>query len=448
MNSKNVEFIQFRDQVIDPISPSFCAAKWYNATIWLGAGMTASCHLPPAHSIPLKELKKSYKALHNTEHKKNFRKMMLKGERPSECEYCWKIEDLGEHQISDRVLQSKRYSVEDIKALPQVDPAAQEDIELKTLEISFDRTCNFSCSYCNPAFSSTWVKDIIKHGPYKGLKSDGQEHYDSTADWGQVYKADEDNPYLQAFWQWWPELSKSLQELRITGGEPLLSPHVWKLMNWLTSPENTDLKLDFAINTNLGVKSALIEDLINYSHQIKNMSLYTSGETVGSHAEYIRDGLNYKTWQQMVEKTANEGQFKQVHIMMTVNALALFKMSEFLDWVVQIKRDFKTVNFSVNILRFPAFQSAAVLPKSTQKNFSRSLNTWLKDNFSELNPRETVSLQRLIDYLNEVDTPHSRASGQKKLRHDFIKFYDQYDQRRQKSFLQTFGVSPEEMLSE
>ena len=32
---KTETYQEYRDRVINPISPSFCGAKWYNATIWL-----------------------------------------------------------------------------------------------------------------------------------------------------------------------------------------------------------------------------------------------------------------------------------------------------------------------------------------------------------------------------------------------------------------------------
>ena len=85
---------EYRTRVIDPISDSFCAAKWLNATIWLGHGGTASCHHPPAHNIDKEEIKTNPSAIHNTRHKKKMRQMMLEGTRPKECEYCWKIEDM------------------------------------------------------------------------------------------------------------------------------------------------------------------------------------------------------------------------------------------------------------------------------------------------------------------------------------------------------------------
>ena len=42
---------------LDTKSQSFCGAKWYNSTIWLGNGSTTSCHHPPPHKINEEEIK-------------------------------------------------------------------------------------------------------------------------------------------------------------------------------------------------------------------------------------------------------------------------------------------------------------------------------------------------------------------------------------------------------
>jgi hypothetical protein len=47
-------------------------------------------------------------------------------------------------------------------------------------------------------------------------------------------------------------------------------------------------------------------------------------------------------------------------------------------------------------------------------------------------------LQRLIDYLDIVKTPHSEAFDRPKLLNDFREFFTQYDQRRGKNFAETF----------
>jgi len=221
----------FRANHLDTKSESFCAAKWYNATIWLGSGMTTSCHHPLPHKIDVEALASNPKLLHNTPEKKQQRKQMQCGDRPSGCEYCWKIEDMGKSFISDRVYKSKIYTSEELKnayATPH-----DEDVDLITLEIAFDRTCNFACSYCNPAFSTTWVKDIKKNGAYQELQSDGRNHFTHPHDSNQLYKLNETNPYVEAFFKWWDtDLHRTLRELRITGGEPIMSAELWRLFDW------------------------------------------------------------------------------------------------------------------------------------------------------------------------------------------------------------------------
>ena len=177
--------LQYKQRIIDTKSASFCGAKWYNATIWLGSGMTTSCHHPLPHKVSVEEVMKNPKALHNTKEKKEQRKLMQAGERPKGCEYCWKIEDIGTNKISDRVDKTRIYTDADLQTA--FETPCEQDIDLQTLEISFDRTCQFACSYCNPAFSTTWVKDIKKNGAYQQLESDGRNHFTHPHDSSQLY---------------------------------------------------------------------------------------------------------------------------------------------------------------------------------------------------------------------------------------------------------------------
>ena len=43
-----------------------------------------------------------------------------------------------------------------------------------------------------------------------------------------LQKQTEHNPYVEAFWRWWPDLYRDLHTFRITGGEPLLSKNIGK----------------------------------------------------------------------------------------------------------------------------------------------------------------------------------------------------------------------------
>lgn len=426
--------LEFKQQVLDTKSASFCAAKWYNATIWLGSGMTTSCHHPPAHLVNIDKIRANPRLLHNTDQKKEDRRKMIAGERPSGCEYCWKIEDMGSDAVSDRVYKSKIYPIEALNEA--FETPADADVNLQTLEIAFDRTCQFACSYCNPAFSSTWVRDIRKNGPYNGLVSDGRNHFTHTHDASQLYKFGETNPYVEAFFAWWEsDLHRTLQELRITGGEPLMSGETWKLIDWFrNNPGRSQTRL--AINSNLGTDVDL--DRLLASIDGLEVDLYTSNESVGLQAEYIRDGLVWDDWANNVERLLDSRKFRGIHIMNTINALCLDTLDQFLEcimnWKVEYGRD--AVSFTLNILRFPSFQSPLILPDELRTIFRQRLEVWLDAWWDSefLHEHEVNHVQRLIDYLDIVKTPHSEAFDRPKLLNDFKQFYTQYDQRRGKCF--------------
>jgi len=456
MPRQNESFAEYKTRIIDPISESFCAAKWLNATIWLGNGQTTSCHHPLGHQIDAKELVENPTAIHNTPHKKLMRKMMQAGIRPQECEYCWKIEDLGRNNISDRAYKTAVFKDEHI-----LEAAASDwrtNTMLRTLEISFDRTCNFACSYCNPSFSTTWVKDIHKFGPYRNINGDARSHFINEAPHSKPIP-DEKNPYTQAFWRWWDQgLSDELEEIRITGGEPLMAPGVWKLFEWFKNNQNKVRNrkagiLRYAINTNLVPKDDIMNKLIEYSHYVPHLEIYTSGESKGKHGEYIRDGLDYNKWLYNLNRLHTEGNIKKTHLMMTINSLCLASITEFMDDIIDFKVKHQTVypTMSLNILRFPSFQSCAMLPVNIRQKYKEKLQSWLDDQIEKntkvllnghthpvLMSIEIEQTQRLIDYLDIIKTPHKNVINMPQQQLDFKNFYYQYDIRRGKDFRSTF----------
>ena len=434
--------LEFRQQVLDTKSASFCAAKWYNATIWLGSGMSTSCHHPPAHKIDAEAIRTNPSAIHNTVEKKIDRLNMQLGNRPKGCEYCWKIEDMGRNAVSDRVYKSKIYPIEALnEAYTQ---PHQEDVNLRTLEIAFDRTCQFACSYCNPAFSSTWVRDIQRNGAYESLVSDGRNHFTHSHDSSQLYRFGEVNPYTEAFFRWWEtDLHKTLQELRVTGGEPLMSGETWKLLDWFKENRGRSTT-KLAINSNLGMDSTKLREFIEKVEDIPHLEIYTSMEAVDGQAEYIRDGLDYQQWINNVQELLKHDSIKAVHCMCTINALCLTQLPDLLTQLVNLKRIYgrERVNFTLNILRFPSFQSPLVLPKYLRRTFELNLTEWLRNHARNplMHEHELNHLRRLIDYLDIVKTPHSDAFDMPKLHNDFKQFYRQYDQRRNKNFIGTFPL--------
>jgi len=436
------ELREWREKNLNSISCSFCAAKWYNASLHLGHGFTNSCHLPLPHPIDLEEIKTNPSALHNTKHKKEMRRMMLTGIKPAECSYCWKIEDIGRGNISDRVYKSQIYKEEDIAALKDI--PWDQDIPLKTVEISFDRICNFACSYCNSGYSTTWGKDIRNNGAYQKFKTSSAGAYYADGSWSEVYgKYGEDNPYVKAFLDWWPELSQTLEEIRITGGEPSQSHNFWQFMELMKKHPAKNLRL--AINSNLGLNEATVQKLIDITKEVevKEFDIYTSNESYGKHAEYIRDGLKYDIWRNNVVKVIENAKIRQLVIMMTINSLCLFSITEFLDDMLEIKGKYGAHKLIVdfNILRWPAFMSPLTLPDDIKHDLHGKLSMWWRKHKKNplINMHEGAQIERLIDYIEVVSRGHNSTEMDKSLQyHDFKSFFNQYDIRRNKNFNETF----------
>jgi organic radical activating enzyme len=430
--------LQFRDGILNSKSASFCGAKWGNSTLWLGSGETSSCHLPPVHKIDPEQILLDPAKLHNTDHKIKMRQLMKDGHKPSECDYCWKIESMGTDYISDRVFKSLQFTPEEMQKW--FDKPADARIIPPTLEVMFDRTCNFACSYCNANFSTTWERDIKKYGNYD-LETSGGGAFKHDGTVNNCYEKTE-NPYIKAFWEWWPELSKELRTLRVTGGEPLMSTDVWKLIDLFAEEKYL---FELGINTNLGAKKSIIDRLIERSHDINNLTLFTSMETTGAQAEYIRDGLDYESWCDNVERILGESNVKRIVVMMTINAMCLFNITDFMDQVMIWKQKYRNlISMSINFLRFPAFQSLTVLPDTLREKSHQQLSDWYQVNRDDPNLMftEKSDIERLISYVDVIETPHSYDTDLEKNRSDFKKFYTQYSSRRNKPI----DVFPEEFL--
>ena len=129
---------------LDTISPSMCLAKWSQVSLHLPTGLNNSCYHPPLHKIDAEEVARDPAALHNTSFKKQQRKKMIEGERPSECSYCWNIEDTGNY--SDRHYRSgEPWAAMDFDKIEQ--GGWQENINPRYVEVNFNHACNFACTY-------------------------------------------------------------------------------------------------------------------------------------------------------------------------------------------------------------------------------------------------------------------------------------------------------------
>jgi len=156
-------FMSTAEQMKSQLGPALCLAKWKQVSLHLATGLNNSCYHPPLHKISVEEIGRDPGALHNTSHKKQQRMLMLRGERPAECQYCWNMEDLG--HLSDRHYRSgEPWAAVDFDKIKN--STGDENVVPSYVEVNFNHACNLKCSYCSPQFSSSWDDEVGRFGGY------------------------------------------------------------------------------------------------------------------------------------------------------------------------------------------------------------------------------------------------------------------------------------------
>ena len=429
--------------IMNEISPTFCLAKWHHTTIYLQTGETHSCYHPAPHKIPLDEISIDPSALHNTKEKISQRAEMIAGEKPFGCNYCWNIEALGENYISDRHERNASIFTEQRLGAIKTNPLAP--VNPQYIEVSFGNECNFKCGYCHPKHSSAYYKEIKDHGPYTMVKN-----HRNDIDWFQIYE-EETNPYVIAWWKWWPEVSKTLTILRITGGEPLLQSSTWKLLDDLLINPLPNLELN--INTNFGVKPILIDRLVEKINNliangcIKDFKIFTSMDTWGEPAEYIRTGLDLTVWERNLDTYLTKTQLP-ITFMITFNILTVTNfqslLEKILEWRVKYngfeQNKWQRIRFDTPYLKEPLQYDMNILPKAEfmpymQNHLDFILANLDDKNRSKFNDLEYAKFLRVVKYMESATyTPERLKEG----RRDFFNWFREYDRRRGTDFVKTF----------
>jgi organic radical activating enzyme len=432
---QQIQFFKNVKDRLNTVGPGYCTMKWLHQTLYLHTGDNHSCYHPKPHHIQLEEIAVNPAALHNTAHKKEQRKQMLEGERPKECYYCWNIEDLPGEHASDRVLHSggnpwAEQAIEKLAQLPW-----DTDINPKYLEVSFGNNCNFRCGYCGPQASTMWMEEVKEHGDYDithpQYSIDFLQH-------GTYYGPKDDNPYIDAFWKWWPSLRNDLHTLRITGGEPLMNKGAMQFFDLLDREPAPNLEI--SINSNLGVSFSRVDRLIEQvkkltqEKKIKTLNVFTSIDSWGAQAEYMRTGLDCAHWERnMLEIVKMK---KRVNFMCTFNVLCVTNFQSLLEKVVEWRKEYGADLFHLDIpyLKDPPHWMINILTPDFMPYIDRTLK-YMEDNAEWFELSEIVKFKRVTEYMrtNPVDADKIRRG-----RRDFYVFFTENDRRLGTNMLELF----------
>ena len=427
---------------LETVSPTMCLAKWNQTSLHLPTGKTNSCYHPPLHKISPDKLNYNPASLHNTAEKLQQRKEMLEGKKPEGCSYCWNIEKTGE--MSDR-----HYRSGEPWAMQDFDDIMKKPLDDKWtpryVEVNFNNACNFKCSYCSPQFSTTWGKEVDRYGEYPTSPPHNMpEHFQGE---NRPLTNREDNPYVEAFWRWWPTLYKNLKHFRMTGGEPMMDVNTYKVFQYIIDNPKQDLHLNVTSNMcppdkKLKEKYFNMAQEICMQDKVEHMMQFVSVDAWGKRAEYIRNGLDFNYMMDNVEEFLERIPGRNsITFICTYNNLSITSMDQLLEKILELRAKYSTtyqrIWFDVPLLRQPTWQQITLLPESYQIIHEENIEYMQKHcgndrGYSKFNDFEIQKMQRNLAYWRE----NADASTQNKK--NFYAFFNEHDRRRTTRFLNTF----------
>jgi len=358
-----------------------CLMPWIHTHIWPN-GDAFPCCMSDTKEIFGNVHKESLNDLMNNDNYKTIRKQMINGEKPSACSRCYELEDTADSwTLRKNSLQSFK------KHLPYVnetnDDGSINDFKMRYLDIRFSNLCNMKCRTCGPSLSSSWYEDQVKLHPgsvtkkFIDLKSNPKF-------------MDELMPHLD-----------TIEEVYFAGGEALITPQHYEILDYWLSKGLTHIKLRYTTNfSNFRYKD---KSILDYWKKFEDVRVAASLDTHGEIAEYARKGTIWEdivlNRQQMLMLCPNV----YFEITPTVGIFSVHSLFDFhKSWVEEGLLDID--NIRINILTHPRYFSITILPEN-EKEKVRELYIeyidWLKN--SNASSRTIHDVKGIINYMDSAD---------------------------------------------
>lgn len=185
---------------------------------------------------------------------------------------------------------------------------------------------------------------------------------------------------------------------------------------------------------------------------VKRLQIFTSCDTWGQQAEYIRTGLDYKKWYYNLWNLSLRYPELDITIMCTFNLLSIPQFKKFLNDILTIRRSasvvdkphgIRGINLDFPYLRYPHYLSSLIADDYMIHILENTVG-WAERNMAKFDevdyhdgfyPHEIDNLKRLVNILRAEDNTSSTNTVS---RRDFYLFIKQHDERNNLNFLETF----------
>jgi len=235
------------------------------------SGMVQPCHLTD-YFLKDKDgrhfnvLTDDVKDIWNSEHRKKLLDDHANGIKNPTCKLCWDMEETGVESMR----QSQNNRLKDVEVLEQP----------RVMVVKPGNLCNNACRSCNAHTSSMWYKDdhAMNHEntSFKEYLKFFQRHKTAYTN----------NQLLENRFAKWED---KIIEWDMFGGEPLIVPLFYKILNQSCTSENAHTK-KFNVHTNGMIYS---EGLIKKLSKFRESHMGFSIDAIGEKNDYIRHGSKW-----------------------------------------------------------------------------------------------------------------------------------------------------------
>jgi hypothetical protein len=395
---------------------TICAVPWMHLNFEPN-GKVVPCCLTSHYNYFAGDLNtQSIDAIWNSKNMKTLRKEMLNGIEPDICATCFNKEKVtGE---SGRIHHNKEFKnvLKDIPIITEADGTCNK-MELKYWDFRFSNLCNMKCRSCGPRYSSAWVPDAKKLG-----------YTDQEKVWSIESVDDQTN------FDFLKDQVQHVQKIYFAGGEPLLMPEHWQILDMLVENKRFDVKISY--NTNGSTLSYGKKSAIDYWKQWQSgkIEVWPSIDEFGPRAELIRSGT---VWPKVEENLIELSKLENILVRpgMTIGAWNVFRLPELINHLISIgvicaRHNYQ--NFFINLLQFPAHYHVSILPDDFRKETIGKLKTFIVSH----NKKYNTTIDHLFTYIiHELEKPHDPVAAKK-----FLQVSKQVDDIRNENI---FEVIPE-----
>ena len=335
---------------------TFCLAPWVSIHTWPDGKVFPCClwnSRDPVGNVNAQSLEEIW----NNEKMKKIRRSFLKGEKLKSCDRCFHLEDTVNQSYRQRINKDHKDKMHYVNETNQ--DGSLNIMNLHLWDVRISNFCNFRCRSCGLGLSSSWYSDSKALGE-------------------KVDKALININDKASFMDMLEPHYNCVDEIYFAGGEPLMMPEHYQILDRLLELGRTDVNIRYSTNfSKLRYKGKHIFD---YWKHFPNLELYISIDGVGKIGEYVRKGFNDKLFYDNIMAFKKSGlkvrDYGYAITYGTLNYLHLFDMM--LDFIDRGYLDTNSpVNESAKVIfspiDYPAHYDSVYLPDRFKVMFGKRL---------------------------------------------------------------------------